>query len=170
MRAISSFSLEAGTSTFWCRARIALRMRVSMSATGSVNLIVCFSSAARLLRPECLAPRTRGDAFYLNCYPASIRPDRCSPLRVVAQGGRFIPSPGRLRNPGNLSPQRQAAETQAANAELAQIRARTSAHLAAVMLARGKLRLRLFASRIVKLLLDLCVLDSFCCSQLTFRS
>src|SRR5712692_4551673 len=39
MRAISSFSLEAGTSTFWCRALIALRMRASMSATGSVNLI-----------------------------------------------------------------------------------------------------------------------------------
>jgi len=38
-------SLEAGTSTFWCRARIALRMRASMSATGSVNLIVCFSSS-----------------------------------------------------------------------------------------------------------------------------
>jgi hypothetical protein len=35
--------LEAGISTFWCRARIALRMRASMSATGSVNLIVCFS-------------------------------------------------------------------------------------------------------------------------------
>jgi hypothetical protein len=27
-----------------------LRMRVSMSATGSVNLIVCFSSTARLLK------------------------------------------------------------------------------------------------------------------------
>src|ERR1700748_3617430 len=40
MRAISSFSFEAGTSTFWCRARIALRIRVSMSATGSVNFIV----------------------------------------------------------------------------------------------------------------------------------
>src|SRR5580704_1908687 len=52
MRAISTFSLEAGTSTFWWRARIALRMRVSMSATGSVKFIVCFSSAARLLRPD----------------------------------------------------------------------------------------------------------------------
>src|SRR5271170_6918703 len=40
MRAISVFSLEAGISTFWCRAIIALRIRVSMSATGSVNLIV----------------------------------------------------------------------------------------------------------------------------------
>jgi hypothetical protein len=32
-------------STFWCRAWSALRTRVSMSATGSVNLIVCFSSS-----------------------------------------------------------------------------------------------------------------------------
>src|SRR5580704_10873300 len=51
MRAISSFSLEAGISTFWCRALIALRIRVNISATGSVNLMRSFSSIARLLRP-----------------------------------------------------------------------------------------------------------------------
>src|SRR5581483_451616 len=61
MRAISSFNLEAGISTFWCRALIELRMRVSMSATGSVNLIVCFSSVARLLRVK---RRTCGDFFF----------------------------------------------------------------------------------------------------------
>jgi hypothetical protein len=44
MRAISSFNREAGMSTFWCRAWSAFRTRVNMSATGSVNLIVCFSS------------------------------------------------------------------------------------------------------------------------------
>src|SRR5271156_4194662 len=44
MRAISTFSRDAGTSTFWCRACSALRTLVSISATGSVNLIVCFSS------------------------------------------------------------------------------------------------------------------------------
>src|SRR5437763_16937556 len=55
MPAISSFSLEAGTSTFCCRARIALRIRASMSATGSVKFIVYFSSAIRSLRePENL--------------------------------------------------------------------------------------------------------------------
>src|SRR5580765_8130989 len=43
MRAISSFKREAGTSTFCFRAWSAFRTRVSMSATGSVNLIVCFS-------------------------------------------------------------------------------------------------------------------------------
>src|SRR5579862_2364335 len=45
MRAISSFSREAGMSTFWCRAWSAFRTRVNISATGSVNLIVCFSSS-----------------------------------------------------------------------------------------------------------------------------
>jgi hypothetical protein len=43
MRAISSFNREAGISTFWCRAWSAFRTLVNMSATGSVNLIVCFS-------------------------------------------------------------------------------------------------------------------------------
>src|SRR5580765_2986155 len=36
MRAISSFSFEEGSSTRSCNALLALRMRVSMSATGSV--------------------------------------------------------------------------------------------------------------------------------------
>src|ERR1051325_3804094 len=110
MRAISDFSLEEGISTFWCRERIALRIRVSMSATGSVNLIVCFSSTARYLWSQ---------------------PENC--------GGSILSLPGRLRNPRNLTPQRQPAETQAANAELAEERARTSANLAAVVLARGEL-------------------------------
>src|SRR5579863_9064236 len=38
MRAISSFSLELGISTVSCSALFALRMRVSMSATGSVSI------------------------------------------------------------------------------------------------------------------------------------
>src|ERR1039458_3254064 len=40
MRAISAFSLEAGTSTFGWRAWIALRTRVSMSAIGSLVIIL----------------------------------------------------------------------------------------------------------------------------------
>src|SRR5581483_6767124 len=47
--------------------------------------------------------------------------------------------PGRLRNPRDLPPQGQPTETQAANAELAQISARPAADLAAVVFARGKL-------------------------------
>jgi len=50
------------------------------------------------------------------------------------------PSPRRLRNPRNFPAQREPAEAQAANAELAQKCARPSAQLAAVVLARGKLR------------------------------
>src|SRR5215471_12392191 len=44
MRAISTLSLEAGISTRSCSALLALRMRVSMSATGSVSM----ASPARL--------------------------------------------------------------------------------------------------------------------------
>src|SRR5947209_5186333 len=38
MRAISTFSFEEGSSTRSCSALLALRMRVSMSATGSVSM------------------------------------------------------------------------------------------------------------------------------------
>src|ERR1700675_517762 len=40
MRAISVFSLETGTSTRWCFAAAALRMRVKKSAIGSVCIIL----------------------------------------------------------------------------------------------------------------------------------
>jgi hypothetical protein len=59
-------------------------------------------------------------------------------------------SPRRLRNAWDLAAQGQAAETQAADAKLAQIGARTSADFAAVVLARRELRLS-------------CVFNSFCC-------
>src|SRR5580704_11466855 len=39
MRAISVFSLETGTSTRWCLAAAALRMRVKKSAMGSVCIV-----------------------------------------------------------------------------------------------------------------------------------
>lgn len=44
--------------------------------------------------------------------------------------------PGRLHNPGNLTLERQAAEAETADAELAQKRPRTSAQIATVMLPR----------------------------------
>src|SRR5215469_8536419 len=140
-------------------------MRASMSATGSVNLIVCFSSSHPFAphlpeNPRQLAlllsipvvlrqthrvwQRTRGRRA--NCsHPASGKPRDCHTCL-----------PGRLRNPGNLSPQRQPAETQTADAELPQVSARTPADLAAVVLARRELGLA-------------CVLHSFCCSS-QFRS
>src|ERR1035437_653082 len=45
MRAISAFSLEAGTSTLGWRAWIALRTRVSMSAMGSLVIILLYQLA-----------------------------------------------------------------------------------------------------------------------------
>src|SRR6266853_1598938 len=54
MRAISSFNLEAGTSTFWCLELIALRIRDSISATGSVNLMFCFSWSRPFVSAGCV--------------------------------------------------------------------------------------------------------------------
>src|SRR3954447_1835194 len=88
MRAISAFSLEAGTSTFGWRAWIALRTRVSMSAIGSLVIVLL-----------------------LQFLPASL---------------------GHTRN---LAIQRELAEAEAANSELAQERARPSAAPATVPVA-----------------------------------
>src|SRR5579859_1240620 len=119
MRAISSFSFEAGTSTFCCRAPMALRTRVRKSATGSVRLIV--------------------SPYSLRC--PFVPADR-------ETSGSELPT--RLRDAGDLALEGQTAETQAADAELPQKCARTSAQLAAVVLAARELRLpRVF--------------DSFCC-------
>jgi hypothetical protein len=70
--------------------------------------------------------------------------------------------PGRLRNPWNLPAQRELAEAQAADAELAQKSPRASAQLAAVMLARGELGL-LYVFRL--LMQPDAVFHSLCCSQ-----
>src|SRR5262245_27919335 len=122
MRAISTFSLEAGISTFWCRARIELRMRASMSATGSVNLIVCFSS----IRP--FAPRLAENLQRLaTSVVGQKRPTTKTTHRSL---------PGRLRNPGNLALQREPAEAKPAYPELAEIRPWPSADLAAVVFTR----------------------------------
>ena len=130
MRAISTFSREAGTSTFWCRACSALRTLVSISATGSVNLIVCFSSR------HPFAPRSAENLrqLLLRCHPERNAFCLAKDLRPA------MPLPRRLRDARNLAAQRQPAEAQAAQAELAQISARTSANLAAVVSARGKFR------------------------------
>jgi hypothetical protein len=60
------------------------------------------------------------------------------------------PLPAGLDHARNLSLERQLTKAQAAEAELAQIPARPSAQLAAIVLAAGKLRLS-------------CVFDSLCC-------
>src|SRR5579872_3790983 len=145
MRAISSFNREAGTSTFWWRAWSALRTRVNISATGSVNLIVCFSS----IHPFAPRPAENLRRLVLQSFVINSRPLACQ--RAVANDQRPAANnalPRRLRNPWNLTAQRKLPEAQAADSKLAQVSARASAKLAAVVLARGKLGLS-------------CVLNSF---------
>src|SRR5262249_25093639 len=102
MRAISVFRLEAGTSTFCCRALIALRMRASMSATGSVNFIRFASPCPLSWVSHLFACPVLNFAHF-------------------ASLGRGLSSPGRLRNAGYLPAQRQPAEAQPADTKLAQI-------------------------------------------------
>src|ERR1039458_3221872 len=77
MRAISTFSLECGTSTFWCRALMALRTRVKKSETGSVKLMLYISSNrrslafARTLRAS--ASSTLGKEPAATDYPTTFR-------------------------------------------------------------------------------------------------
>src|SRR2546423_11195630 len=148
MRAISSFNREAGTSTFWCRAWSAFRTRVSISATGSVSLILASPPAARSLH-VCGEPAA---ACYFNL---ALLSSCCSQGLVILSGAvyrlgsiRFshrsetrVSLPGRLRNSRNLPAQCQLPEAKPADPELPQEAPRTPAELAAVMLARGKLGL-----------------------------
>src|SRR6185312_16440205 len=103
MRAISVFSLEAGTSTFGWRAAIALRTRVSMSAMGSLVIVLLLE---------------------------------------------FLPTG--LGHARDLAVQRELAEAQAANAELAQKRPRAPAAPATVAVAALQLR-RLRLARLLQL-------------------
>jgi len=115
-----------------------------------------FSSIARLLRPFLLCAEEPATTSVTLLLAARLKP-RPSQL------------PGRLRNPRNLATQRQAPETQATDAELAQKRARTSADLAAVVPSRGELGPLFFVvARRLKRLLDFLVLNSFRSRHETF--
>src|SRR5579864_5993677 len=131
MRAISSFNREAGISTFWCRAWSAFRTLVSISATGSVNLIVCFSLShpfappiAENLQRLCYIIPTFVILRRLLLPPKDLGAPREASRFLRRNNARLarilIALPRRLRNPWNLPPQRQLPEAQAANAELAQ--------------------------------------------------
>src|SRR5207237_8575137 len=85
IRAISVFRLEAGISTFWCRARIALRIRVSMSATGSVNFIR-FASP----QPPVLSALAENQRWLLTLN--SLFVVGRSSLAIPAHGGNFWPT------------------------------------------------------------------------------
>src|SRR5690348_9016969 len=126
MRAISIFSFEAGTSSFCWRALIALRIRVNKSATGSVKLILISSSTFRVISKGW---RTSSETVLRSGIRLSALGVR--PLNFVNGGWPNAESrlpkaflPGRLRDAGNFSPQRQTAEAQAADSELAQVCAR----------------------------------------------
>src|SRR5437868_15493028 len=54
MRAISTLSLEFGISARSCSALLALRIRVSMSATGSVSIFVLLPGALGHARDDAL--------------------------------------------------------------------------------------------------------------------
>jgi hypothetical protein len=114
------------------------------------------SSIARLLRPFLLCTEEPATTSVTELLTARLKP-------------RLLQLPGRLRDPGNLSTQRQASEAQATDAELAQKSARTPADLAAVVPSRGKFRLRCFVvTRLTKHFLYLFVLNSFCSGHEAF--
>src|SRR5688572_25876822 len=102
--AISTFSFEAGTSTLACFAMTALRRRVSILAIGSV--------ISRVL------------SLALSCQPSAVS---CLFLPATAYH-----LPAALRHAGNVSLQRELAEAEAAQRELAQVGPGTAAQVAAV--------------------------------------
>src|SRR5262245_49848477 len=117
--AIEAFIRDAGMSTRRCRACWALRMRVSMSAMGSVIDILAYSSSSRPARgaPERRSPPTRG------------------------RGDRRDSLPARLDDARNLAPQSQLAEADAAHPEVPQEGPRPPTAVAAVVLPHFELRL-----------------------------
>src|ERR1035438_9275019 len=130
MRAISTLSLECGTSTFWCRALMALRTRVKKSETGSVRLMLYISSNRRSL---AFARTVRASASStLGKEPAAT--DYLTTLHQLLATAL----PTRLHDPGNLALQGQTAEAQTADTELAQKGARTSADMTAIVLPDRK--------------------------------
>src|SRR5438876_1201635 len=108
--AISTFSFETGMSTRRCFAPQALRMRVSISAIGSVMLIKSVSSFYRIPLPG------RVELKWL---------------------------PARLAYTRDVTRERKISETDSADAELSQERARSSAPAAAIVLPHSELRLPL---------------------------
>src|SRR5215469_3415097 len=163
MRAISIFSFEAGTSSFCWRALTALRMRVNKSATGSVKLILISSYRFAFVRRGGNQSETYcRERSAIGAQRSAKNHSRARPAERRAPNAL----PGRFGDAWNFAAKSQSAEAQAAYAELAQVRSWTSAQLAAVVPARGKLgRCRFAAARLLKLFLDLRVLNSFCCSH-----
>src|SRR3990170_5140086 len=106
-RAIATFSLEAGTLVKSCLDEVALRMRVSMSAMGSVTFMAGSLSA--------LGPEPSG-----------------SPSRRTTNSSL----PARLLDARQLTLQGQPSEADAAEGEEAHVRPRPPAKAATVLLPR----------------------------------
>src|SRR5688572_5220333 len=116
MRAISTLSRDDGISTRACRAMVALRMRDSMSAIGSV---INLDSSCQLPVPSYQFPVIRGFGSVLSGWK-------------LAPGNWKLLLPATLRHPCDVALERQLAEAEAAESELAQVGTRPAASLAAV--------------------------------------
>src|SRR3954453_12841732 len=82
MRAISVFSFEFGISARSCSALLALRMRVSMSATGSVSTLCLLPRALRHARDDALV----GELPQADPAEPELLVDRARPAALVAAG------------------------------------------------------------------------------------
>src|SRR5262245_27427590 len=95
MRAISRFVREAGTTTSVCRAREALRTRVSMSAIGSEMFIA--SLPARLRDAGQLTPQgALPEADPAQREPPHVGPRSAADIAAVVAAGRELRLPVRL--------------------------------------------------------------------------
>src|SRR6185295_12268498 len=100
MRAISAFSLEAGTSTLGWRAWIALRTRVSMSAMGSLVIFLLLQTCVPAVRT-----RMRAELGTPHTYQLALVTPGISPLRAsLRKHRRQTPN---LRRKARGRPQRQ---------------------------------------------------------------
>src|SRR5262249_34612059 len=116
IRAISSLMLEIGTSTFWCFAPYALRIRVSISAIGSVITSPQFQRRTTMMNDD--------SQIGVHHSALIIQP--------------FLLSPPRLGDAGNMSFKRQPAKTDAAEGKLPQVTPAPPATTTAVVDTRGK--------------------------------
>src|ERR1041385_5651368 len=99
MRAISTFSFELGISARSCSALLALRMRVSMSATGSVSISSLLPGALGHARDHALVGELpQADAAEPELLEHGARPPAAIAAGVVAHL--------ELRGAGSLHPQR----------------------------------------------------------------
>src|SRR5258708_32259175 len=141
IRAISIFIRLDGIMTVSCRAPAALRIRVTMSPTGS------FTATPRGRRAfGTIVRRGRGAS-------PSVRSGRgaCGSGVVVVASVVIFNSPTALRHAWKLADEGPLAEADPAQAELAHVRARAAAHLppvAALRRQRRRLRRRMDRARL----------------------